>query len=160
MSDFIRAQSSAFIAHRLRRSSDRIVEQVGAVLPTLGIDLPPRGASMMLLIDQDGPIGIVEISRRLRLSHPLIVRMAQRFVVLGLATIEPDAADARRRLVTVTDKGRHQAGLVRALNDRLSKMFDGLFDEIGCPLIDVLDRLDAALETVPIAQRVPKPPTD
>ena len=65
--DFIESQGSVFVAHRLRRSSDRIVEQVGQVLGTLDLDVPPRGASMLLLIDQEAPVGVVEISRRLRL---------------------------------------------------------------------------------------------
>jgi DNA-binding MarR family transcriptional regulator len=156
--DFIESQGNAFVAHRLRRSSDLIVQQVGEVLATLDVDVPPRGASMMLLIDQEGPIGVVEISRRLRLSHPLIVRMVQRFVTAGLATIDADAQDARRRLVVATDKGRKQAAKIRAFNDRLGMALEALFAEIDCPMVEVLDRLDAALEATPIAQRLPRQP--
>jgi DNA-binding MarR family transcriptional regulator len=154
MRDFIESQGNVFVAHRLRRSSDRIVEQVGKVLSTLDINVPPRGGSMMLLIDQESPIGVVEISRRLRLSHPLIVRMTQRFAAAGLATIEIDPEDARRRLVVPTAKGRHQAAMIRDFNTRLSTALDGLFAEIDCPLIEILDRLDSALEAVPIAERL------
>lgn len=155
--DFIESQGNVFVAHRLRRSSDRIVEQVGEVLGALDLNVPPRGASMLLLIDQEAPIGVVEISRRLRLSHPLIVRMAQRFTGAGLAMIESDPEDARRRPVVPTAKGRREAAKIRSLNGRLSIIFDALFAETGCPLIDVLDRLDAALEAEPISQRLSTP---
>lgn len=75
MADFIQAQGSVFIAHRLRRTSDRIVDHVGGLLDQMRLCVPPRGASMLLMLDERGPIGVVEIAQRLGLSHPLIVRM-------------------------------------------------------------------------------------
>ena len=157
MKDFIESQGNVFVAHRLRRTSDRIVRQVGEVLATLDIDVPPRGGSMMLLIAEEGPIGVVEISRRLRLSHPLIVRMTQRFADAGRATVQTDPADARRRLVAPTEKGFRQAAQLRAFNARLGGIFDALFAEIDAQVIEILDRLDAALESVPIAKRLAVP---
>lgn len=156
MSDFIRAHGSPFLAHRLRRSSDRIVDQIGGVLAELGIDVPPRGASMLLLIDEHEKVGVMEISRRLRLSHPLIVRMARQFESLGLVTIETDPADARRRHLVPTAKAHREAATLRAFNTRLGAMFDELFAEIQSPLISVLDRLDAALDATPVAERLAK----
>ena len=157
MSDFIQAQGSAFVAHRLRRSSDRIVDQTGALLDMLELDVPPRGASMLLLIVDQQAIGVVEIARKLRLSHPLIVRMAKRFEALGLVTIDVDPDDARRRRLVPTDKAHREATVVRALHVRLNSLFDALFAEIDCPVIAMLDRLDAALDAVSIAERLASP---
>jgi DNA-binding MarR family transcriptional regulator len=154
MADFIKAQGNVFVAHRLRRASDRIVEQVGEMLAAEGLDVPPRGASMLLMIDERGAIGVVEIAERLRLSHPLIVRMAQRFQQLSLVEIAVDANDARRRRLVPTGKGRREAAAIRTFNARLSAMFDALFAEIDSPLVAVLNRLDAALEAAPIAARM------
>lgn len=99
VTDFIEAQGNVFVAHRLRRVSDRMVEQIGGMLTAMGLDVPPRGASMLLLIDARESIGVVEIARHLRLSHPLIVRMAQRFEELGLVTILAHPDDARRQML-------------------------------------------------------------
>lgn len=154
MGDFIKTRGNVFVAHRLRRASDRIVDQVGEMLSAEGLDVPPRGASMLLMIDERDAIGVVEIAQRLRLSHPLIVRMTQRFEQLGLVKIEVDPDDARRRRLVPTEKGRREAEAIRTFNARLSAMFDALFAEIDSPLVAVLDRLDAALEAVPIAARM------
>lgn len=154
MTDFIETQGNVFVAHRLRRASDRIVDQVGEMLAAEGLDVPPRGASMLLMIDERDAIGVVEIAQRLRLSHPLIVRMTQRFEQLGLVEIEVDPDDARRRRLVPTGKGRREAEAIRTFNARLSAMFDALFAEIDGPLVAVLDRLDAALEAAPIAARM------
>ena len=109
---------------------------------------------MLLMLDERNAIGVVEIAQRLRLSHPLIVRMAQRFEQLGLVEIEVDPHDARRRRLIPTEKARREATAIRAFNMRLSTMFDALFVEIDSPLVAVLDRLDAALDAVPIATRM------
>lgn len=154
MADFIETQGNVFVAHRLRRVSDRIVDQVGEMLAAEGIDVPPRGASMLLMIDERDAIGVVEIAQRLRLSHPLIVRMAQRFEQLGLVEIEIDPDDARRRRLVPTEKGRREAEAIRTFNARLAVMFDTLFAEIDSPLVAVLDRLDAALKAAPITARM------
>ena len=161
MPDFVEAQGNVFLAHRLRRASDRIVDQVGGMLTAMGLDVPPRGASMLLMIDERDAIGVVEIAQRLRLSHPLIVRMAQRFEQLGLVEVEIDHNDARRRRLVPTGKGRREAMAIRAFNARLAAMFDALFVEIDSALPAVLDRLDEALDATPIAARIaalPDPP--
>lgn len=154
MEDYIRSHNNVFTAHRLHRSSERIVEQVEQALVTLGLVVPPRSISMLLMIDEHGPIGVMEISRRLQLSHPLIVRRAQRFEELGLVTFQTDAEDARRKDLVPTDKARREAAMVRAFNAQLAAMYDDLFAEIDCPLIAVLDRLDAALDARSIAERM------
>lgn len=152
--DFIETQGRAFVAHRLRRSSELIVEQVGVELQRMSLSVPPRGASMLLLIDERAPIGVVEISRRLQLSHPLIVRMARRFEQAGLVTIHRDPGDARRKQLTPTDKGQAEAKALRDLNGRIAAMFGQVFTEIDCDLVAMLDRLDSALKSFPVAKRL------
>lgn len=155
--DFIESQGRAFLGHRLRRSSELIVEQIGVELQRMSLSVPPRGASMLLLVDERAPIGVVEISRRLQLSHPLIVRMARRFEQAGLVEILRDPDDARRRQLTPTDKGRAEAKALRDLNGRIAAMFGQVFAEIDCDLVTTLDRLDAALKALPAAKRLSSP---
>jgi len=154
MADYIESHGSAFLAHRLRRSSDRIVDQISGVLLQLGLDVPPRGASMLLLIVEHQQIGVVDISRRLRLSHPLIVRMAREFESRGLVEINADPSDGRRRVLSPTDKARYEAAALRTFNANLEAMFDDLFANIDASLISVLDRFDAQLDASPIPTRL------
>ena len=154
MVDFIESHGSAFLAHRLRRSSDRVIEQISGILLQLGLDVPPRGASMLLLIVEHQQIGVVEISRRLRSSHPLIVRMAGEFQERGLVEINADPSDGRRRVLSPTDKARHEAAALQTFNADLNSMFDALFADIGASLISVLDRFDGQLDASSIPTRL------
>jgi DNA-binding MarR family transcriptional regulator len=152
--DFIESLGTPFLAHRLRRSSHLILQQIGAELLSKKLNVPPRGASMMLLIDQMSPIGVAEISRRLRLSHPLIVRMAQTFVDAGLITVLKDPHDGRRKQLIATQRGHAEAEAFRELNGQLSVVFDELFAELGCDIIGLLDKLEAALKARSINARL------
>ncbi len=152
--NFIQAQGAPFVAHRLRRSSELIVEQVLAELLRKNLSVPPRGASMLLLINDEGRIGVVEVSRRLQLSHPLIVRMAQRFEDLGLVKAVRDPADSRRKQLSTTKRGRAEAKSLHSFNKQLASMFAELFTEIDADLVSILDRLDAALNASPIPERL------
>lgn len=154
MADFIESHGSAFLAHRLRRLSDRIVDQISGVLLQLGLDVPPRGASMLLLIVEHQQIGVVEIARRLRLSHPLIVRMAREFQERGLVAVNADPSDGRRRVLSPTDKAHHEAAALSAFNADLNALFDDLFADIDASLISVLDRFDAQLDASSIPMRL------
>ncbi|MBB5714174.1 MarR family winged helix-turn-helix transcriptional regulator [Sphingomonas aerophila] len=156
MVDYIESHGNAFLAHRLRRSSDRVVDQVGTMLSEMGLDVPPRGASMLLLIDDQRQIGVVEISRHLRLSHPLIVRMAREFQERGLVNINSDPSDGRRRVLSPTEKGRREAVALRDFNSKIGAMFDDVFAEIGAPVSSILDQFDAALDATPISKRLAK----
>ncbi len=109
---------------------------------------------MLLLIVEHQQIGVVEISRRLRLSHPLIVRMAREFQERGLVEINADPSDGRRRVLSPTDKARHEAAALQTFNADLNAMFDDLFADIGASLISVLDRFDAELDASPIPTRL------
>ncbi|WP_300974264.1 MarR family transcriptional regulator [Sphingomonas sp. LHG3406-1] len=152
--DFIQSLGKAFLAHRLRRSSELILQQSGAELRSKRLNVPPRGASMLLLIDEAGPIGVAEIARRLRLSHPLIVRMAQAFVEADLIEVTKDPGDGRRKQLIVTGRGQTEATVLRDLNSKLATAFDQLFAELGCDLIEILNQLDAALTAQPLSVRL------
>lgn len=116
--------------------------------------MPPRGASMLLLIDEAGPIGVADVARRLRFSHPLIVRMAQTFAESGLIKVSKDPGDGRRKQLVVTELGHAEAEALRQLNTQLAHLFGQLFEELGCDIIDLLDRFDTALRDRSINNRL------
>ena len=71
--DFVRTLGLPFMAHLLRRISDRMVADAGAFEAGLGIKAPPRTASTMLLLRSCGPQSVTGIAAQLRQSHPLVI---------------------------------------------------------------------------------------
>jgi DNA-binding MarR family transcriptional regulator len=152
--DFVESLGLPFLAHRLRRASELIVEGTSEALQRRGFAAPARSVSTLLLLRETGPIGITEIGFRLRLSHPMIIKLARALAAAGLVRDEADPDDQRRRLLALTDKGAEQAALAQALLGEIGGMFETMFAEAGADLFDALERFEAAAARRPIAERL------
>lgn len=152
--DFISTKGAPFLAHRLKRASELILEGTTQLIRERGGAGPARSASTILLLSEEGPLSIMEIAYRLRLTHPFIIRLISALIDVGYVQIDPDPADKRRKIVSLTPAGREQAALFRRLNMLLETTFQELFGETGTDLIEALNRLEAAIEKRSIAERV------
>lgn len=141
--DFVDSLGPAFLAHRLRRLSDRMVDQVGAALVREGLSVPARSISTLLLLRNRGPLGPVEIGKELRFSHPLMVRSLRTLEALGLVEAIPDEADQRRRRVKLTGKGEREADCGTAIAAEIARQLSLRAIEAGVDLDRLLGSLDA-----------------
>ncbi len=144
--DFVTEQGLSLIAHRLRRLSDLFVGAYGKWLPDIGVTAPPRSLSTMLLIQQRGAIGIMEIAARIRLSHPLIIKLVAELEERELVKIERDPGDARRRLISLTSAGLKEAALIKDALKVMERAYADLFVEVGVDLLVVTSLLEDACE--------------
>lgn len=156
--DFVRSLGLPFLAHRLRRISDLILEESTAALRAEGFDAPARSGSTLLLLHTNGPTGITEIAYRLRLSHPLIIKLTAALAGTGLVEDRTDPGDNRRRLVALTEKGAEEAERFAAFVERLGGAFEAMFEEAGADLLDALDRFEAVARHRSIASRLAREP--
>ena len=152
--DFVRSLGLPFMAHRLRRLSELILEGSSGALRGAGFEGPARAGSTLLLLRANGPTGITEIAYRLRLSHPLIIKLAAALAAAGLVRDESDPADSRRRLIALTRKGETEAARIAAFSAALGRTFEAMFAESGADLYAALERFEAAAEARPIATRL------
>ncbi|MFZ2030320.1 MAG: MarR family transcriptional regulator [Vitreimonas sp.] len=128
--DFIRAQGLPFMAHLLRRISDHMVNEAGAWEDaTFGIKAPPRTASTMLLLDQDGAQSVTQLAERLRQSHQLMVTWLKQLEALKFVKSAPDPDDARRSLAVLTPAGRAEARRMREASAMIGRAYSKLLRE-------------------------------
>jgi DNA-binding MarR family transcriptional regulator len=152
--DFVQSLGLPFMAHRLRRLSELIIEQSSEALRRAGLAGPARAGSTLLLLRENGPTGITEIAYRLRLSHPLIIKLVARLEQAELVYDEKDPADSRRRLIALTDKGVREAERIDAFSQALGRVFAAMFAEADADLFAALERFEASAEAEPIAARL------
>lgn len=152
--DFIRGRGLPFLAHRLRRIQELILEGTGEALAEAGFKGPPRSVSTLLLLSEQGPMGVTEIGQRLRLSHPLIIKLSRALAAAGLVRSEVDPDDSRRRLIRLTEAGKAQAALVEAFLSRIGSAFEAMFAEGGHDLLAAAAAFEQAAERRPVAGRI------
>src|SRR5687768_12357367 len=127
--DFIRALGQPFMAHLLRRISDRLVADAGEFEAGIGIHAPPRTASTLLLLRQHGPQSITGIADALGQSHPLIISWITQLEKLGLVSRSSDPLDARRSLVGLSRAGQAEAKRMAAASERIGQAYAQLLKE-------------------------------
>jgi ribosomal protein S18 acetylase RimI-like enzyme/DNA-binding MarR family transcriptional regulator len=94
------------LGSRLKRLSDSLYASVDEVYRAHGVELPSRAFPILLLLRDDGALGVTELAARLGQSHPAVIQMSRKLVDEGMVVETDDAADQRRRLLALSQKGR------------------------------------------------------
>jgi DNA-binding MarR family transcriptional regulator len=151
--DFVQDLGLPFLAHRLRRASEAILEGTTSLLRTEGFNGPARSVSILLLLKEHGPLGITEIAYWLRLSHPLIIKMAAALEEGGYVVQHRDPKDNRRRLIALMEKGVEQADRIEEISAIIAQGLRNLFEEMGTDLLDAVARFETAVASCPMGRR-------
>jgi DNA-binding MarR family transcriptional regulator len=151
--DFSRAAGSSALGARLRRLSEQVDRDATRIYTTRGIEFEQRWFGPLNQISANGPLAIGVLAEKLRITHVSVSQAARSLEAAGLVASQPDAADGRRRLLSLTAKGQV---LVR----ELGPMWNA-FDQVAATLdaeaggvTAVLDRLDDALAKRSLFDRI------
>ena len=154
MSEFIREQGAAFLAHLLRRLADELVRGAAAWYPEVGVTAPPRTASTLIALDDRGPLGVTEIAALLRQSHPLVIGWIKQLTELGFVDTQSDPRDGRRSIVALTDQGRAEARRLRSALAIMETTSQHLMDEASPELFEALWRMEEAVRREAFVDRL------
>ncbi|WP_158753779.1 MarR family winged helix-turn-helix transcriptional regulator [Dyella sp. S184] len=152
--DFIHRQGPAYLAHLLRRISDELVRGADAWSPEVGVTAPPRTTSTLLALDEHGPLGVTEISRLLRQSHPLVINWIKQLQVQGFIKTRVDKSDRRRTVVALTAKGVSEIRHLRKALVCMGETSQALMDEAASGLFGALWRMEQACRRESFADRL------
>ena len=153
-SDFIKEAGVPFLAHRLKRLSEHLVHEIAIALEKRGLAVPATAGSTLVLLAVHGPMGVMEIAGRLRLTHPLIVRLVAKLEDMGLVAVHCDDTDLRRKRVSLTGRGQQEAEELLALNGALTAVFQEVFARTGVNLLDALDQFEAEFAAIPLRDAI------
>ena len=151
--DFVAGLGRSMLAHRLRRASELVLDGYERWLPEAGIRVPARAMSTMMLLRQ-APLGVTQLAARLRLTHPLMIKLVAMLEAGGFVTTEQDPRDARRRPVSLTALGRAEAERIERALDVMDRAFEELCQEAGCDLLAALTAMEKANRAEPLERRL------
>lgn len=137
----------------MRRVSERIDRDSTRVYADVGIAFEQRWFGLVNQLALNGAMTVGEIAAALRITHASVSQARRSLEAAGLVSATGDAADARRRILTLTDAGtalvRQLAPVWRAFSEVSTK----LNAESG-DVVAALDRLEAALDAAPLDRRI------
>ena len=131
----------------LRRFNRTYTQRIGALDESfLGLGLPLREARLVFEIG-DGGASVRELRDRLGLDSGYLSRLLRSLEERGLVEVQPDPADRRRRVVTLTRRGRSTR---QRLDDRSESHAESMIE----PLTErQRERLSEALATADLLVR-------
>jgi DNA-binding MarR family transcriptional regulator len=142
--DYSRGQGGAAIGARLRRLSERIDREAGAVYAQLGVPFEQRWMGVLNQLVLRGPQSVGELAQVLGISHPSVSQTRRSLQAAGLVAERPDPRDARRRTLHLTPEGVALVTRLKPIWAALIEAAVELNDEAE-DVVAALDRLEDAL---------------
>jgi DNA-binding MarR family transcriptional regulator len=95
----------------------------------------------------------MEIAHRLRLSHPLIIRLTTALAEAGYVRLNADPEDGRRKVVSITRSGRREVEKILEINRIIEAALQRLFEESGVDLLAALEGFERAIRARSLENR-------
>jgi DNA-binding MarR family transcriptional regulator len=125
--------------------SERLDRESARVYSALGTEFEQRWYGVLNQIMLNGPMTVGEIAAALRVTHVSVSQARRSLEAAGFVQSVEDAADARRRPITLTARGKALVAQFTPLWQALSDSAEELNAEAG-DVVTLLDRLDDALD--------------
>ena len=152
--DFVESLGALTLDHRFKRMMHRLLGEADEIYRALGLPIKSRWCSTLLLLEEEGGLTVGEVAERIRLSHPAIVQILDDMANTGLVSKTQDPTDGRRRILSLSAKGRRWMPKLHAVWDEMTRAQERAFAATGIDMLAALDAANAELDRKSIAERV------
>ncbi len=103
--NFYKSAGGLILGTRLKRLSDRFLQEVGQIYQGLEIDFEPSWFPVFFLLRENGNLSMTDIATAMDVSHSAISQMISSLRKRELIQLVEDPQDARRKKVSLTQLG-------------------------------------------------------
>jgi DNA-binding MarR family transcriptional regulator/ribosomal protein S18 acetylase RimI-like enzyme len=154
MSDIIKQLGELALATRLKRLSDRLIQDVSNIYQEQGFDFDPRWFALLQVLHQKGTISVVDASNILKISHPAVVQLADQLERKKIISTGKDLYDGRKRNLQLTDKGKKLLNDLRPLLKNIEDANRDFLRSTGYDVLSIIEKLEMGLEEKSMYERV------
>jgi MarR family transcriptional regulator, organic hydroperoxide resistance regulator len=151
--DYVRTKAGAALGAHLRRLSERLDNDAARAYAAQGVEFEQRWFGVLNQLALNGPMSVGALAEALGITHVSVSQTRVSLERVGLIRQEPDASDARRRLLSLSPRGKALAARLAPLWAAFEQASLALDAEVG-GLGDALARLEAALERQSLFERI------
>ena len=144
--DFIQNLGHLALGSRLKRLSDRIMAAGQEVYRDANVDFEPRWFPLFRLLAEEGPLSVGEAAEALGLTHAAISQTARMMKKRGFLSSMKDPEDERRRVLSLTDRGRDELPKLRPLWDDIEKAVREVVEFSGVDVLAAVDGIEQAMD--------------
>ncbi|WP_299199821.1 GNAT family N-acetyltransferase [uncultured Amphritea sp.] len=156
--DYMKSFGSLSLGSRLKRLSDRLVQDVNQLYQSQGINLNPTFFPLFNILHQQGAMTVTEAAERLGVSHPAISKIARKMQQEAWLSKTADPADERRQLLALTVKSEALLEQIAPVWTAIQAYLDALIGSQQHPILDSLAEFETLLQQqgfyAPIVQQL------
>ncbi|MBK9479488.1 MAG: MarR family transcriptional regulator/GNAT family N-acetyltransferase [Bacteroidetes bacterium] len=152
--DFINQLQELALGTRLKRLSDTLMGDVAKIYKDEHLDFEPRWFTMLYLLNKEKTLSIIEISDRLKLTHPAVVQFANQLKSKKFVLEKKDKNDARKRMLAISTKGKLVVEKLQPILIQIENSTRDLLQESGVDLLYSIEKVEKSLHTQSMYNRV------
>ncbi|SJZ93211.1 transcriptional regulator, MarR family with acetyltransferase activity [Oceanospirillum multiglobuliferum] len=156
--DQMQSFGSLSLGSRLKRLSDRMMQEVSNLYQAQGIPLNPSFFPLLNLLLKQGALTVTEAAEGLGISHPAVSKIARKMLDEGWLIKKPDPQDVRRQQLFLTDQSHQLLEQIQPVWREIKTYLDELMAMQTHPLLSAIDEFEQLINTQgftqPILQRL------
>lgn len=152
--DFADELGPGYLNLVVRRVGQRLAAAGDAYMRQTGVATSATSTSVIAFVARNDRAAIASIAQALGYSHQAVAKAVETMERAGLMQSSGTTEDLRKRLLSLTRKGRQEAEMVEAVAARAATVFAEVFDEIGVDLFKALRAFESALDRRPLVGRL------
>lgn len=142
------------LGSRLKRLAELMYAGVDSIYKEHGVELPSRAFPILLLLRDNGAMGITELAVPLGLSHPAVNQVSRLLLEQGVVAEDSDPSDERRRLLRLNTKGEALLGAMTTVWTDIRSAVEELDGLTGGQFLQGLSTIETALADTGFADRI------
>lgn len=152
--DIFQKTGKVALGSRLRLFSARITDDAAKIYDLYNIEFSPKWFPVFFVLSMDGQKTITEIADQIGHSQPSVTKIIKEMEKSGLVEGNLQAADKRRNLVGLTDKGVSLIEKLKVQSDDIEQAMDSLIAESTHNLWEALAEWEFLLDQKSLLGRV------
>jgi DNA-binding MarR family transcriptional regulator len=143
--DLLKDLGTLAFASRLRRLSDRLMRDVAKLYKDHETEFQPRWFPVAYLLKNVSSLSITDLADKLGMTHPAIIQISDQMLAQNLLLSKKDKDDERRRLLSLSAKGKKTVLKLEGLWREISKCTQEVIDQSGVDMLAAISIMEDEL---------------
>jgi ribosomal protein S18 acetylase RimI-like enzyme/DNA-binding MarR family transcriptional regulator len=144
--DYLDELGSLALGSRLKRLSERLIQQTANIYKAYGLKFEPRWFPVFSYLLHHGPTSVTGLATATGVTHPAVNQIAAELSENGLIRSEADSRDARRRILILTEKAHQTTQKLEPVWKSLHAALSSVNADVEIDLVNSVLAFERAME--------------
>jgi len=151
--DFFDELGEVALGSRLKRLSDRVMQDASRTYKYSGYEMQPKWFTLMSLLSEKKEVSINDAAMYLGQTQPFISQNSKEMFNVGLVEFSADPSDARRKIMKLSKLGRNKNKQMHKLRESVRLAAVSICAETEHNFYQALKQFEKALERKSLFER-------